>query len=101
MRRGVLRSAEERERLISGWRASGRSVPVFARQEGVPSSTLYQWVRPVNRQAAPRILRVVRKARAARPRDERLVIEVGSARIRVAAGFDRAVLACVLEVLEA
>ena len=83
--------------MTSFWR-----VPIFARQEGVPASTLYQCLtRSLRRPAAPRIVRVIRKAVATPTRDDSLVIEIGSARIRVAAGFDRAMLASVLDVIEA
>lgn len=45
-----------------------------------------------------RIARVV-PTPAARPPTSVLVVEIGAARIRVEAGFDRATLAAVLEVL--
>lgn len=31
---------------MAAWRASGKSVPVFAAEHGLASSSLYQWIHP-------------------------------------------------------
>lgn len=45
MHKKIRRSKEEASRLVAEWKASGLSARVFATQEGVPVSTLYQWAR--------------------------------------------------------
>ncbi len=40
------RSKAERDELVLAWRASGKSVTAFAAEHGLPSSSLYQWIRP-------------------------------------------------------
>ena len=42
-RRG--RTAEEVARLVAEFRGSGRSAPAFARQVGVATTTVYQWLK--------------------------------------------------------
>jgi len=104
MSRGLARSADERERLIAEWTTNELSVPVFAKQVGVPASTFYQWLGQRRRAAKARSPRVARVIRAAAvppvPRKEsELVVEVGKARVRVPMGFDQGLLASVLQVL--
>jgi len=102
--RGVSRSAAERARLIAAWRASGLSTTAFARRRGIPPSTVYQWLAADVRARQP--IRIAQVVRRAPPADSAvavapaLVVELGGARIRVSAGFDRSVLAAVLDVLE-
>ena len=40
------RSKAERDELVAAWRASGKSVPAFAAEHGLASSSLYQWINP-------------------------------------------------------
>ncbi len=44
--RKTRRTEAEREEWAAKWRASGKTVPVFAAEQGLASSSLYQWVRP-------------------------------------------------------
>jgi lambda repressor-like predicted transcriptional regulator len=104
----VGREASEWARLVAAYKASGLSASAFAAREGLALSTLYEWVAKLApRQPVLRIARVIR--RPSHAGDEAtptamggaVVIEVGAARLRVGAGFDRATLAAVLDVLEA
>jgi predicted transcriptional regulator len=105
--RGTARSAFERESLIAACRASGLSPKAFAQRESLPPSTLYQWLaKATPPRRAVRIVRVVRRAPAsletAAPASAAppLMVELGAARVRVNTGFDRNLLAEVLDVLE-
>lgn len=107
--RGRARSLTERLQVIAAYRSSGLSGQAFARREGIAPSTLYQWL-VATKPAAPspvRLARVVRSASATPvPRSpaggcQEVVVEIGAARVRVAPGFDRRLLADVLEVLTA
>jgi hypothetical protein len=72
MSRGVFRSVEERERPVSGWKASGSSLPVYAKQEGGPLSTLYQRIvaaRSRGKRGGDQRAGAGRPARRYRPRD--------------------------------
>lgn len=42
----IKRSKAERDELVAAWRASGTSVTAFAKERGLPSSSLYQWINP-------------------------------------------------------
>ena len=99
--RGVVRTADERARLIDSYRASGLSAKTFAERERIPLSSFYQWLaKPKPPAQSVRIARVVR--RAVPPAHEAaIVIDVGPARVHVQRGFDRAILADVLDVLAA
>lgn len=106
--RGVVRTTFERESLVAACRASGLSPKAFAEREHLPPSTLYQWLAkspPVER--AVRLARVIRRTPASdeavvrRPTAAPLILELGVARVSVGAGFDRSLLAELLDVLEA
>jgi transposase-like protein len=43
------RTQAERDELVAAWRASGKSVPVFAQERGLASSSLYQWINPAKK----------------------------------------------------
>ena len=105
--RGVLRTAFERQSVVAACKASGLSPKAFAEREHLSASTLYQWLaKDSSSRPALRIARVVRRDPAPReatrptPVATPLVIEFGAARIRLSAGFDRNLLAAVVDVLE-
>jgi len=105
--RGVLRTAFERQSVVAACRASGLSPKAFAEREHLPASTVYQWLaKDPSPQRALRIARVVRRApapsetTAPTPAATPLVVEFGAARIHVSTGFDRNLLAAVMDVLE-
>ena len=87
---------------MAAWRASGQTAAVFCAGRGMSVSALRYWAPRWPAEPEPtamvRIARVV-PTPAARPPTSVLVVEIGAARIRVEAGFDRATLAAVLEVL--
>ena len=105
--RGAVRTAFERQSVVDAFRTSGLSPTAFAEREHLPASTLYQWLaKDSSSRPALRIARVVRRDPAPReptrptPVATSLVIELGAARIRLSAGFDRNLLAAVVDVLE-
>jgi transposase len=102
---GIIRSVAERTRLVEAYRASGLSVSVFGRREGLSESTLYQWL--VKHPPPPksmRLARVIRRRapvdRPLRPMQASVIVEVGAVRLHVAAGFDTATVTALLDVLE-
>jgi hypothetical protein len=82
---------------VEAWRASGESARAFAARHEFSAATLYARARELSRGASPRFVELVPKAETT-PASE-IVVEVGAARVRVGAGFDRAVLAEVLRAL--
>ncbi|MGO9837357.1 MAG: IS66 family insertion sequence element accessory protein TnpA [Polyangiaceae bacterium] len=95
---------------VRAWRASGRTAREFAAGQEFKPSTLTYWASQLRRSAsaeggvagkrAPRLrmVQVVGTAAMA-PREDTLVVAVGTARIVVRAGFDRALLRDVVEAL--
>ena len=80
---------------VAAWRASGQGVAEFAHGKGFAASTLTNWAGRLRRTGRRKFVPVVRKARTVSPPAE-LLIEVGAARVRVAVGFDAALLADVV-----
>jgi hypothetical protein len=105
--RGVARAATERARLIRECKASGLGAKAFAVRSGIPASTVYQWLAADARARSVRIARVVRRPSTRgsdtepSPAPTPLVVELDRARIHVGGGFEPAVLAAVLDVLDA
>ena len=86
---------------VATWRASGRTAVQFCARRDFKSSTLLWWSCQLGpAPASPiRLARVLRSpGRAPSPL---VVLEVGRARLLVGAGFDRATLIAVLDVLDA
>jgi hypothetical protein len=80
---------------VAEWRASGQTAGEFAAGRGFAASTLRWWSSRLGRQT-PGWVRVV--ASKVAPRGAGSVeLEVGAVRVHVRAGFDRALLAEVLE----
>ncbi len=103
---GRVATKQKRQEWISridAWRTSGLSARAFASREGVSVSSLFAWSRRLSGEAGPRFLRVVPTRQAevtelpASPAS--LVIAVGSATIRVDAGFDASLLSQVVRAL--
>ncbi len=97
---------------VRAWRASGRTAREFAEGQESRPSTLTYWASQLRRLAstesgadgkrAPRVRMVQVVARAAvASREDTVVVAVGTARIVVRAGFDRALLREVIEALGA
>ena len=102
------------EQRVAAWRASGESAQKFAEGRDYTVHMLRYWARRIDEEAAAasapsiRLARVVRapaeaaalpRATARQPTGAALVLEVGGARVQVPAGFERATLRAVLEVL--
>lgn len=85
---------------VRAWRASGEPVAHFVRGRGYSASALRSWAQrlgPV--EPSPRFLRVVPSKPAPAPGALEMVLEVGAVRVRVAPGFDPALLAEVVRAL--
>lgn len=82
---------------IAEWRASGQTAAEFAAGRGFAASTLRWWSSRLGRQT-PGLVRVLAANDAPRGAGS-IELEVGEVRVHVRAGFDRALLAEVLEVL--
>ena len=88
---------------VRAWRASGESVAHFVRGRGYSASALRSWAQRLGpAEPSPRFLRVVPSKPAPAAGDgPELVLEVGAVRVRVAPGFDPALLADVVRALGA
>ena len=102
---------------MAAWRASGESAQKFAEGRDYTVHMLRYWARRIDEEQAAlaassepsiRLARVVRAPKEAaphpfeaarQPTGAALVLEVGGARVQVPAGFERATLRAVLEVL--
>lgn len=91
-------SKYDKQAEVVAWQASGQGLAQFAKTRGYGKSTLERWWREERARAAsaPKFARVHVTASA-----PALVIEIGSARVRVSAGFDVEVLRQVVAALEA
>lgn len=96
-------------RRVAAWRASGEPATTFSAGQGFTPTALRYWAGRLAREDGcggteppVRLARVVRVADALSARDgaadSAIVIERGSVRVRVVAGFDRAALRTVLEI---
>jgi hypothetical protein len=88
-----------RER-VQAWRASGQTAVQFVEGRGFAAATLKWWSSRLGPSDHPAFVQLVAKPPTPRPAPE-LVVEVGGARVRVAAGFDPALLADVVRALGA
>jgi hypothetical protein len=86
-----------RER-VRQWRESGKTMREFVRGQEFAAATLRYWSSRLERSQAPQFVRVVPKTTVTTAAPG-LVVEVGSARVRVASDFDPALLAQVVRTL--
>lgn len=83
---------------VASWRASGLTADEFCARHGGAPTTLRTWSSRLKRTApAVRLMKVV----ATESRRGTLVVEIGDARVHVAATTDRELLAMVVDVLDA
>ncbi len=98
------------EQRVAAWRASGQSAQKFAEGRDYTVHMLRYWAGRLKEEEAEPSIRLARVVRAPRevpqpleaarpPTGTALVLEVGGARVQVPAGFERATLRAVLEVL--
>lgn len=105
-------------RRVAEWRASGLTSHAFSAGREFTAGGLRHWAHLLGKTGTPRapkiakpkpsvrmarVLRVATPPSAARPAaaDAGIVVEVGGARVTVGAGFERATLEAVLDVLAA
>ena len=88
-----------RER-VRAWRASGETAAQFAEGRGFAAATLKWWSSRLGQCDRPAFVQLVAKSVVPAAPPE-LVVEIGDARVRVAAGFDPALLADVVRALGA
>ena len=96
---GTYRDESERRAEVSRWHASGESVAAYCARHGMSEESLRRWRKEAERgssTAPPKFLRV---EMVRRPAQAGLTLEVGSARVRVEAGFDAALLRDVVSAL--
>jgi len=86
--------ARDRERLIETVRSTGEPVKAVAEQMGVSVSTAYLWMK----RARAETVKFARLVPTPQVASAEIVVEVGSATIRLTRGFDSDLL---LEVVEA
>ena len=91
---------------VRAWREAGGSAEAFAKGKGFSGSALRLWgsrLSPRPATASPRIVALVPRSSVptATAVGSEVVIEIGTARVRVARGFDHALLAEVVAVLGA
>lgn len=91
---------------VRAWQEAGGSAESFAKGKGFSGSALRMWRSRLSAGAvstSPRIVALVPRSSmpASAPGAGELIIEIGAARVRVAAGVDRALLADVIGVLGA
>jgi hypothetical protein len=86
---------------VQAWRTSGESARAFAEKRGLAVSTLRHWGYRLGRPPAPKFLQLVPKVASTHVDSSvpDVVVEVGAARVRVAAGFDATLLADVVAAL--
>lgn len=107
MLRGMTKTQAAWAERVRQWRASGKTADEFAQSEDFAPSTLRYWASRLKREperddadGGGERVRMMRVKRAPKPEvTTPLVVTVGGARIEVAAGFDRAVLRELVEVL--
>ena len=89
------------EERVRAWRASGLPAEEFATSRGFAEATLKWWSYRLRKQQAPKFIELVPKVAAApvASRVAEIVVEVGGARVRVAPGFDDALLGEVVRAL--
>jgi len=85
-------TAKEREQLIGQVRTFGEPVKVVAKRMGVCAATAYRWMKDVPATKKPEFARLVPTRGAAAA----IAVEVGTATIHVAHGFDAELLRAVV-----
>lgn len=93
-----MADAETWAKRVAAWRASGKTAAAFSSRDGYAPSTLRWWASRLGRREAA-FVRVVTTPEPAAEGVGAIEIEVRGVRVLVRAGFDRAALADVLEVI--
>jgi transposase len=92
---------------VAAWRASGKTAKEFCKGRDYAASRLLWWSSDLKRRGVGQstsnpaaLIRVIRKGEAARA-SVAAVVHLGTIRVEIPAGADRATLSTVLEVLSA
>lgn len=93
---------------VHEWKASGLSAATFGEQHNISASMLYNWacrlrnrttdVRPF---PIARVLRTTKRVCTVQAIDRSVIIEIAAARVVISPGFDKTILADVVDVLSA
>ena len=94
-----MASAQTWAKRVAAWRVSGEAADTFSAGRGFSPSTLRWWASRLGRDARGLVRVVTPSAPKVVPRDATIDLEVGGVRVVVRAGFDRALLRDVLDVL--
>jgi hypothetical protein len=99
--------ASEWATRVAAWRASGKTAKDFCKGRDYAASRLLWWSSDLNRRGGARaagkavvLTRVVRKTESSRAQVA-AVVHLGSIRVEIPAGADRATVSTVLEILSA
>jgi hypothetical protein len=95
------RGADEQQREVELWRASGLTAERFCARRGYSPKSLFRWAAAARSAVVMRPTEFVRLEVASTPGVAGLVVEVGVGRIRVERGFDRELLRDVVAALAA
>lgn len=93
-----MADAQTWSKRVAAWRASGQTASEFASGRAYAASTLRWWASQLGRRDVGFVRVVAAPSPVAAP-DAAIEVEVGGMRVLVRAGFDRATLADVLDVL--
>ena len=91
--RSRRRGVEEQRREVEAWRASKLTAAVFAARRGFSQKSLFRWAALESERPSALHAQFVRlEVSPRRQETAELVVEVGSARVRVVSGFDAQLL---------
>jgi hypothetical protein len=94
----TAKTAETWRERIREWRASGKSAMQFAEGRDYSPKTLQYWEYRLRKADNPAFVKLVPRG-ASKPTTTEMVVEIGSARVRISRGFDAALFAEVVSAL--
>ena len=80
-------STEEKEKFIEGWKTSGKSKWIFAKEQGLVPQTFCKWITRKNE--TTNFVELRTKLKICEPTNKEIVLERGEVRIRVPFGISR------------
>jgi hypothetical protein len=95
------RNAEEMERLVEGYQASGLTRTEYCRREGVPVTTLDYYRQRQTRREKGRLVKVVAQSDPAEPKSVFTVVLANGRRIESGWRYGEAELARLIRICEA
>lgn len=94
-------SERDRSKFLAEMRRRGEAVWSVARRMGLSKGTAYRWWSAAQENESPQVFEFAQLVRSSAIGASALVVEVGSARIQVEAGFDAQLLRSVVAALSA